>query len=208
MMKKTVLTCVLAVLSDIQMAAQGATAKDVNVVNTPTVQLAGTSTVQVSGTTNVRVQNDSTAPVPVQDISKPKQTPFQSSQNFGPFPFATGNTTVSVAVLVPSGKRLVIEQISAQASNSFTTQNSFVQFTVSTTVAGVSVQHFLEAPQVFNFTCQTCDNQNQSHNVLSQQVKFYADAGSTVQLTAMAEIATGGVTDVNFVISGYLEDAQ
>src|SRR6476659_4564903 len=59
---------------------------DVNVVNTPTVQLAGTSTVQVSGTTNVHVQNDSTAPVIVQDVSTPKRTPFQANAAFSAQP--------------------------------------------------------------------------------------------------------------------------
>src|SRR5690349_21316052 len=82
MVKRAVWLSLMAVFFGAQMVAQTAPKADtkaadvnvvntpsVNVVNTPTVQLAGASTVQVSGTTNVHVQNDSTAPVIVQDVS-------------------------------------------------------------------------------------------------------------------------------------------
>ena len=176
----------------------------VNVVNTPTVQLAGTSTVQVSGTTNVKVQNDSSAPVPVQDVSKPKRTPFQINQNFGPLPFVN-NSLASVAITVPTGKRLTIEHVSARAQADVGTQTTpIVLFSISTTVAGVSVEHFLDVSQVFTFNSAGIQ---QSHHVISQAIKLSSDPGPTVQVIALATSQTGHITDINFAISGYLEDA-
>lgn len=207
MMRKTLLTCVPAVLCCLPLMAQTpAPPRDVNVVNTPTVQLAGTSTVQVSGTTNVRVQNDSASPVPVQDVSQPKRTPFQAAaQSSDPFPFAGGDP-VTLAISVPAGKKLTIEQISARAEFGFSspTPTPFALFTLTTTVAGVSVEHFLDVPQAFTFQCSGCDLSH-SRDVVSQQVKLYADAGTTVLLTAQP--GSGRGISVGFAISGYLEDA-
>src|SRR6478672_1512665 len=118
MIKKPVVLSVLVVLFAASLMAQNTAAKaadpvnvvntpSVNVVNTPTVQLAGTSTVQVSGTTNVHVQNDSTAPVIVQDVSTPKRTPFQANATFSAQPF-TDNGTATGTIAVPAGKTLVI----------------------------------------------------------------------------------------------------
>lgn len=213
MIRKTVVLSVLVVLSAASLIAQNTAAKvadsvnvvntpSVNVVNTPTVQLAGTSTVQVSGTTNVKVQNDSSAPVPVQDVSKPKQTPFQVNQNLGPSPFLNNNPA-SVAITVPAGKRLVIEHVSARAQAPFPAQTPVVLFSISTTVAGVSVEHFLDLPQVFNFNNA---NGAQSQHVVSKAMKLFSDSGATIQVTALAIGQTGQAIDVNFAISGYLED--
>jgi hypothetical protein len=215
MIRKTMLLSVLAVLFAVRLTAQNtATAKaadpvnvintlSVNVVNTPTVQLAGTSTVQVSGTTSVKVQNDSSAPVPVQDVSKPKQTPFQVNQNFGPSPFLNDNRA-SMTITVPAGKRLVIEHVSARAQADFGAQTPVVLFSISTTVAGVSVEHFLDVSQVFNFNSAGIQ---QSHHLISQAMKLSSDPGSTVQAIALSTSQTGHSIDVNFAISGYLEDA-
>src|SRR5262249_37035469 len=173
--------------------------------NTPTVQLAGTSTVQVSGTTNVKVQNDSSAPVPVQDVSKPKQTPFQVNQNFGATPFADG-TRVSALITVPAGKRLVIEHVSARAQTPVGNPTPVVLFSISTTLGGVSVEHFLNVPQGFVFNCSNCPNGVLTHDVVSQEIKLYSDAGPTVQLTVLSAFQSGQTYDINVAITGYLED--
>src|SRR5579859_1156784 len=158
----------------------------VNVVNTPTVQLAGTSTVQVSGTTNVRVQNDSATPVPVQDVGTPKRTPFQMTQSFGPASFVNSNVA-SLGLTVPSGKRFVIEHVSAQIQFDFgfpfvnPAPPTFL-FSISTTVAGVSGQHFLGPLQPFNFQCPSCAVVQQGLGTVSQDIKLYSDAGPTIQV--------------------------
>jgi hypothetical protein len=217
MIRKTMQSSLLALLFCAQLMAQTTTTtnaptapakvpSDVNVVNTPTVQLAGTSTVQVSGTTNVHVQNDSSAPVIVQDVSTPKRTPFQAAPTFPAPPFLNDNP-VSATITVPAGKRLVIEHVSARAVLSFQAQTPVVYFSISTTVAGVKVEHFLNVPQVFIFNCASCGNIAETINAVGQEMKLYADAGATVQATAMATSITGVPIDINFAVSGYLEDA-
>jgi hypothetical protein len=221
MIRKTLLSSLFAVLFCAPLMAQTAPppppptkAQDVNVVNTPsvnvvntpTVQLAGTSTVQVSGTTNVHVQNDSTAPVVVQDVSTPKRTPFQAAPGFPAPPFLDNNP-VSAPIAVPAGKRLVIEHVSARAVVPFTAQTPVVFFSISTTVAGVSVEHVLNVPQVFFFNCGSCGGAGETINSISQEMKLYADAGTTVQGTALSFSITGSPIDIHFAVSGYLEDA-
>ena len=169
MIRKTLLSSFIAVLFCAQLMAQAAPTQgpptkppdDVNVVNTPsvnvvktpTVQLAGTSTVQVSGTTNVHVQNDSTTPVVAQDVSTPKRTPFQAQPGFPALPFIGDNPVVE-SITVPAGKRLVIEHVSARAVLPFQAQSAFVYFSLTTTVAGVTVDHSLNVPQIF--ICSSC----------------------------------------------------
>ena len=222
MIRKTLLSSLFAVLLCAQLMAQDAppsaaptkppddvnvvNTPSVNVVNTPTVQLAGTSTVQVSGTTNVHVQNDSTTPVVVQDVSTPKRTPFQAAPGF-PMPPFLDNNPISSSIAVPAGKRLVIEHVSARAVLSFGAQTPFVFFSISTTVAGVTVEHVLNVPQVFLFNCGSCGGATEAINSISQEMKLYADAGTTVQATAFSFSITGSPIDLNFAISGYLEDA-
>ena len=220
MIRKTLLSSLFAVLLCAQLMAQDAppsaaptkppdnvnvvNTPSVNVVNTPTVQLAGTSTVQVSGTTNVHVQNDSTTPVVVQDVSTPKRTPFQAAPSFPTPPFLDNNP-ISSSIAVPAGKRLVIEHVSARALLPFGGQTPFVFFSISTTVAGVTVEHALNVPQVFIFNCASCGT-TEAINSVSEEMKLYADAGTTVQATALSFGITGSPIDLNVAISGYLED--
>jgi len=211
MIRKTLLSSLFAVLFCAQLMAQAAPppppptkAQDVNVVNTPTVQLAGTSTVQVSGTTNVHVQNDSTAPVVVQDVSTPKRTPFQAQPGFPALPFIGVNPVVE-PITVPAGKRLVIEHVSARAVLPFQAQSAFVYFSISTTAGGVTVEHSLDVPQTF--TCGSCTSTGGTINAMSQETKFYADGGTTVQAVVQGAGGSAEAIDIKFAISGYLEDA-
>jgi hypothetical protein len=221
MIRKTLLSSLFAVLFCAQLMAQTAppppptktpddvnvvNTPSVNVVNTPTVQLAGTSTVQVSGTTNVHVQNDSTTPVVVQDVSTPKRTPFQAAPGFPTPPFLDNNP-VSAPIAVPAGKRLVIEHVSARAVLPFGAQTPVVFFSLFTTVGGVTVEHVMNVPQVFLFNCGSCGGVTEAINSISQEMKLYADAGTTVQATAFSFGITGSPIDINFAVSGYLEDA-
>jgi hypothetical protein len=173
------------------------------VVNTPTVQLAGTSTVQVSGTTNVHVQNDSTAPVIVQDVSTPKRTLFQANATFPDQPF-TGNGTATGTIAVPAGKRLVIEHVSGRGVIPNGAAQPFFYFTISTTVGGVSVEHFLDVSKPFVFQNQTGTS---SVHAVSQEMKLYADPGSTIQVSVLSFSQIGNIISINFAVSGYLEDA-
>jgi hypothetical protein len=215
MIRKTLLSSLFAVLFCAQVMAQNAPSKtpddvnvvntpSVNVVNTPTVQLAGTSTVQVSGTTNVRVQNDSTSPVVVQDVSTPRRTPFQAEPGFPALPFI-GDNPVLESIPVPAGKRLVIEHVSARAVLPFQSQSPFVYFSVTTTVAGVTVEHSLNVPQIF--ICGSCTSSGGSLNVTSQETKFYADGGTTVIAVVQGAGGSAEAINIKFAISGYLEDA-
>jgi hypothetical protein len=231
MIRRSVLLSVLMVVSAMTLVAQDATtaaqssstttqttaqpttipkpATDVNVVNTPTVQLAGTSTVQVSGTTNVKVQNDSTSPIPVQDVSGKKRVPFQINQSFPPTPFADPTQfEASVPVTVPAGKKLTIEHVSVRAETPFGAQTPTFVFSISTTVGGVTVRHFLDVPQAFAFGCGGCLNGTHSYNLVSQEMKLYADPGPTIQVIAQfIQPGNGNTFDINFAISGFLEDA-
>jgi hypothetical protein len=224
MILKTLQSSLLALLFCAQLMAQTTTTTDassaptkppadvnvvntpsVNIVNTPTVQLAGTSTVQVSGTTNVDVQNDSSAPVIVQDVSTPKRTPFQANAIFPAQPFANGQTETG-SITVPAGKRLVIEHVSARAVIDFGDATPFFYFTISTTVAGVTVEHSMATPQPFTFQCSNCSIGTNSVHAVSQEMKLYADPGSTITATVLATSPRAGTT-LNFAVSGYLEDA-
>ncbi len=210
----------MAVLFGAQMVAQTALKADakpadvnvvntpsVNVVNTPTVQLSGTSSVQVSGTTNVHVQNDSTAPVIVQDVSAPKRTPFQASATFPDQPF-TDSGTATGTIAVPAGKRLVIEHVSGRGVVPIRDTDPYFYFTISTTVGGVSIEHPMDVPKPFNFQCGGCLNGVNSVHAISQEMKLYADPGSTIQISVLAFNPIGNIISISFAVSGYLEDAQ
>jgi hypothetical protein len=223
MVKRAVLLSLMAVLFGVQMVAQtvpkvAAKVPDdvnivntpsVNVVNTPTVQLAGTSTVQVSGTTNVHVQNDSTAPVIVQDVSTPKRTPFQANATFPAQPF-TDNGTATGTIAVPAGKRLVIEHASGRGVVPFGDATPFFYFTISTTAGGVSVEHSMDVPKPFSLQCTNCPNSSNGVNsvhAVSQEMKLYADPGSTIQVSVLSFSPIGNIISIAFAVSGYLEDA-
>ena len=85
-----------AVRTAFLLLAAFAAASNVNVVNTPTVNIGGTS-----------------APLPVKDADNPARQPFHYEASFQ---IANFNVANAATVPVPPGKRLVIEQVSALAT--------------------------------------------------------------------------------------------
>ena len=89
----------------------GGSSKDVNVVNSPTVQAqqSGAWNVGITGTPTVNIDSTTANPVWVRDVNDARQ-PYLS-QTFADFTAgeATASGTFSV---VPTGKRLVVEHVS------------------------------------------------------------------------------------------------
>ena len=143
---------------------------------------------------NVNVINTANAPVPVRDVENPAHDPIQVGlQKFNP---AVPNFTV------PTGKRLVIEYVSAQISQ---TDCDFVRYSVTTTVQGVTQEHlfFLQVVGV-GFTSPKIFG-------LSQQTRIYADPNTEVILGRSVDAMDSGCgfsePSPDLTISGYLVNA-
>lgn len=125
------------------------------------------------------------------DVDNPARQPFQVLCSAAIDGFGHANCTLTT---VPAGKRLVIEMVEANLHFGGTgVQN--LQVFVGTTVGGASINHGVLptlAGSVFG------DNY-----VVSQQVRLYADPGTTV--SAFTDSNTVTAIPVSFfAISGYL----
>lgn len=103
---------------------------------------------------------------------------------------------------VPQNKRLVIEHISARADNLAT--NDTLDLTVSTTVNGVMVQHYLGL--VGPAGRPKIDGYAQASQILCQPVRLYADPGTNVSVGGSRVTRTNKALVV-MVMSGHLVDA-
>ncbi|MGB7068150.1 MAG: hypothetical protein WBD22_01530 [Pyrinomonadaceae bacterium] len=172
----------------------GVSAKDVNVVNTPTVQAqqSGSWTVDLDGTPTVNVGSSTADPVWVRDVNDARQ-PYLS-QTFADFaagsPTASGNFST-----VPPGKRLVVEHVSVYGGIP-AGQKLFALITRENNTNHAVVLH----PQA-NFPAFGGSDQF----VASEEMKLYFDAGATPGAFANRNSTTGG-GNLIFAISGYLVD--
>ncbi len=106
---------------------------------------------------------------------------------------------------VPTGKRLVIEIVSAEGTFE-QADNKLLTFSIGTTINGVSAAYAL--PFIVQGAAFSVTNSPNAYYyyAASQSLRLYADAGTPVSVKAfrVQTTASGGFT---MNISGYLEDA-
>ena len=147
------------------------------------------------GPTSVTVVNTPTQPVPVLNEANPDLAPFQATQPN--VPFVSDQQGVDVNFTVPAGKRLVIEFASGTA---YLMQGRVTAFQLVTVVNGVIAAHNL------TFTSIGPAGGFSISDTASQQVRLYADPGTTVAFRVQRDI--GGPGAVGATISGYLVNVQ
>lgn len=140
----------------------------------------------------VVVANGAADPVLVRNVHDAVQ-PFQSLLNMD-FPSGT-NTRTLTAFVVPDGKRLVLEYVSANAS---IPTGQLAQVRVSTSLGGMPVSHKL----VMFRQLVTSGNDQFS---AAQSLRLYADPGTPVQAQC-ARNSAAGTASAQFTFSGYLVD--
>jgi hypothetical protein len=171
---------------------------NVSVVNTPTVNI-GAGSVGITGMPNVTVANTITNPVPVRDTDNPAIQPFQTEIALD----LTSFTSKVGTFTVPAGKRLVIEFVSIFAQ---VNQGQKELVNIETT-AGNTVASYTVVPNFYG----TEVSSNPAFDVFvgNQQMRVYADPGSTVNILVYGQLNTnalGGQTVVS--LSGYLVNSS
>lgn len=130
-------------------------------------------------------------PIPVYDVNEPAMQPFQQELDFDFEPTQLG---AGKSFFVPSGKRLVIEFVSANIGLS---TSKAVSFAITTNANGTIAHHRLLLNELW-------PNSNflNYYNV-SQNMRIYADPGTEVNIHVNSG---GGEGSVFATISGYLVD--
>jgi hypothetical protein len=177
-------------------------AHEVLVVNTPAqpVPTSAQGTTAVAGIvgidpSNNTVQLNSTAPLLVRDVDNPASQPFQKTTST-----VQSGTNVSTLTLatVPAGKRLVIEFISASGQVPLGQHvESWGVLTVAPPTGGA--QHELLV------TAQPPAVIGDALFRTSQQVRLYADPGTSVQTIIRRNSGAGSATFL-MTVSGHLVD--
>lgn len=206
-------------ISDITLSAQPPENQPVTVTNTPlpitvatplpvtgNVGISGTANVNITNTTlpvtvqnpttGVTVNNGPTAPVPVENMDNPAYQPFQREIDWTNDPTQMGG---SGSFIVPEGKRLVIEQISAQIGLA---AGQAWAFSVSTTVNNTTASHRFIVTQ----SPITSGGDYQIVYYVDRLVRIYADPGTTVTVDVQNTLAGNGRGWS--AVSGYLVDVQ
>lgn len=188
---------------------------NVNVVNTPanpvpvtgSVSVTGAVTGTVTGTvgltpgTSVLVGNPVTNPVRVRNVNDAIQ-PVQAQASC----LITTLGCLPTIYTVPAGKRLVIEYASMRVC---ILPGQSATLSIATQVGDQAVFHYLNGtppaagPGTFAIGCNS--SLPSSEVAVGEQVKIYADAGTTVVLTGSRNSTTGSAS-FQFSISGYLVD--
>jgi hypothetical protein len=159
--------------------------QNVNVVNTPSVGIAGTPTVQVG--------NTPTSPVPVGNVNDARN-PFQRRVAFD----IVGTTQGDAGIIVPAGKRLVIEHISARAQGPVGVKY-FGSIQVVAWPGEQQAIHYL----VFNFQGTFGDVDEYT---ASQPLRAYADVNVPPATFTVTRSDITGSSHIEMDISGYLVD--
>jgi hypothetical protein len=155
---------------------------NVNVVNTP----------------NVNVANTTASPVLVRDVDNPARQPFQAEVVGG---FADGASTtgdITIAT-VPAGKLLIIEHVGVFGA--MLTGQSIARVTYIHVVDG---RHYKIYPLVLR-QAHSADG-TRDYFVVSEALRVYANPGA-IQCSAERDSFAGANPDsVTFTISGYFVD--
>jgi hypothetical protein len=170
----------------------------VNIANSPTVNLASGASVGINPLSNtVRLHNTTASPLPVFDANDGRQ-PFQSSASS--IQEGTNVSMVTVAT-VPAGKRLVIEFVSATGQLPPGQHVAAWQITTIAPPTGGATHDLLvnEQPPFVN---------GDALFRTSQQVRLYANSGSTVGdvRVGFSRSSSVGIGQFHVTISGYLVD--
>ncbi len=191
----------LVISSPDSSTAQGGSAKDVVVVNTPgqPVPTVVNNQVLVSGTValnplsnGVKVLNNLTDAGFFRAADNPALQPFQANILMT---CADGTTFVQdTGTVVPPDKRLVIETVTAQAIVSL---GQHIRINVRTLANGTDAIHRLSLNQG---TFGSVESYLATH-----AVRIYADESSNVTIQAARDNATG-TCNVQVTISGHLVD--
>jgi hypothetical protein len=181
-------------------------AKDVNVVNTPSVQIANIPIVDVANTPNVHVTNvpgvsvvniptvtvtnEPNDPVLVRSVDDPARHAFQMQVAI---PFVDGTMDAKKVFSLPEGKRLVIEFVSAEGTW-IIGQHPYL-YVLRTRVNGTVVPHTITPPP--NLT---------DFNTFEKPVRIYADGGTDTASVFVVRDSDHGTGEARITISGYLVD--
>lgn len=175
-------------------------AKDVNVVNQPTVTVDDTTPIKVD------VQGGAIFAL---DVDQPARQRFAKTVALLIIP--TGSSDTDSSLIVPADKILVIEHVSIQSRPAFPTPaGAFIQLTISTDTVGLTVSHPIGLVEgVDSGVLQVGGIPAGATFVLSQPVRLYADPGSVVQVGVIRNFnnTTNSFNQSMFVtISGHFVD--
>ena len=182
----------------VPVAVQGTTnvSGSVNVANTPTVNAkqSGAWNVGIAGTPTVEVGNEAGNPVLTRDVDRPTAQPFQFE---AVVTIEDGFQGGNAGIPVPSGKLLVIENVSAFGLAP--ASQRIQSFSINTHVAPDNVlrSHYLQ------FTKQDTGFSSYEYTV-SQMTRVYADTPSASAYVFRA--TSSGTATFRFVVSGYFVD--
>src|SRR5262249_22229823 len=165
----------------VPVAAQGTT----NIAGTGRAQQSGTWNVSMNGTPPVQLDNNQSNPLPVRNVDGPTRQPFQQQVQVTLDPGALGQ---NAGVTVPSGKLMVIEQVSAQ---SFPPAGQKVLFSILTHV----VPDLTLRGNLLQTTSDTFGGS--SFFMASQSVHIYADAPGA--LVRVDRDSSSGTVNATFV---------
>ena len=188
----------------------------VGINGTPTVGLAAGSSVAINGTpvvgldagnntvkfdaVNNTVKIDTANPLPVRDADNPARQPFQAH---GSNTFVDGGRVISAVTIttVPAGKRLIIEHVSVFGV--MLAGQKMIETAITTRLQNSNSGQPL--PHDLTINAQG-SNGFRDYFVASQDMRWYADAGTDVVGFAERDNTAGGGGDVQFAISGYFVD--
>ena len=154
---------------------------------------SGTWNVSLVGPTNVSVSNSPGSPLYVRDVDNPAQQPFQRELDAH---FTPGSSSATDSLTVPAGKRLVIE-FASETVNLPTGQHMWLR--IQTTANG-STNQFTLMPSL---VCP-CGADSSDFLAGNQQVRLYADPGTTVSIVANLLLSTANTnTGADVVMSGH-----
>ncbi|HJR58902.1 MAG TPA: hypothetical protein VJ813_05890 [Vicinamibacterales bacterium] len=126
-------------------------------------------------------------PLPIIDVSGGTE-PFQAS---GACQIAPGQVSCQQTIFhVPPGRRAVVENFSGIA------EGAPIHLFLSTTIGAASVRHYLPTPNI----------NEEFESSFGARVQVYADPSTGV--TVGAQQFSGGITVLEFSISGYLVPVQ
>jgi hypothetical protein len=192
----TLLMFALSFGTNVSYAAQPA--HDVNVVNTPnvnvtnqpTVSLAPGSNVGISGNPGVTVTNPSTSPVPFKDTDNPARHPFAASC-VGTL--TAGDIAGSCQITATAAGTTVLEVVTLEAIDVPPGQGAFAQVTVTTNGVQNDFALPLSTPSGGNVIVAAFP-----------PIRLYADAGTTIVLGFIRNrSSTTGGGILEFAVSGY-----
>jgi hypothetical protein len=157
----------------------------VSISGMPNMNINGTPSVNVANSPTVHVGNSSSSPVLTRAVDNPALEPFQFTQTGANVFFSFG---------VPTGKTLVIENVSIACIEPPAPAGYFTDFRLFTTVNGTFAQHSFAPAQI---------STSGFYDLITDQVThIYASGGTSVTIGDGAGTPSGSNCDAT--ISGHL----